>query len=161
MKKVDLYVFHLLFNMRTFFFFGPLVELELAKAFGLVNGGVVYVLFYLISIVISDLSSVFRFGDAPGFNSLGASGAVSAILFFSILFYPLNMLYLYFILPIPGFILGAMYLIYSYFQGKRMADNINHNAHLYGAIAGIVFAVIVKPGVVKEFFLQIGNYSIF
>ncbi|MEL6560093.1 MAG: rhomboid family intramembrane serine protease [Bacteroidota bacterium] len=152
---------HLIFNMLTFFFFGPVVENILAEEYGVVTGGVVFVLFYLISIVVSDLSSVIKFGDSPGYNSLGASGAVSAILFYSILFFPLRKLYLYFLIPIPGFILGALYLIYSYYEGKRMADNINHNAHLYGAIAGIAFAVITDPGVVISFFQKIGTYSIF
>ena len=152
---------HLLFNMLTFFFFGPVVEQILAAIHGEILGGVIYVLFYLISIVFSDLSSVVRFGDAPGYNSLGASGAVSAVLFFSILFDPLRDLLLYFVLPIPGFILGALYLVYSYFQGKRMADNINHNAHLYGAIAGIVFAIATYPKVVVSFIEQVGSYSFF
>lgn len=152
---------HLIFNMLTFFFFGPVVEDILAMIYGPVTGGVLFVLFYLVSIVVSDISSVIKFGDSPGFNSLGASGAVSAILFFSILFDPLRELLLYFIIPIPGFILGALYLIYSYYEGKRMADNINHNAHLYGAIAGIIFAVVTYPGVVISFFQQIGTYSIF
>lgn len=152
---------HLLFNMLTLFFFGPIVEQILGQIYGELVGGIVYVAFYLVSIVISDLSSVFKYGDSPGFNSLGASGAVSAVLFFSILFNPLQELLLYFILPIPGFILGALYLIYSYWEGKRMADNINHNAHLYGAVAGIVFAVITYPGVVISFIQQIGTYSIF
>ena len=152
---------HLIFNMLTFFFFGPVVEQILAYLHGEILGGVIYVVFYLVSIIVSDLSSVVRFGDSPGYNSLGASGAVSAILFFSILFDPLRDLLLYFVLPIPGFLLGAMYLIYSYFQGKRMADNINHNAHLWGAIAGIVFAIATRPSVVLSFIEQVGSYSFF
>ncbi|MEL7146930.1 MAG: rhomboid family intramembrane serine protease [Bacteroidota bacterium] len=152
---------HLIFNMLTFYFFGPVVEQILAQIHGTVTGGVIYVAFYLVSIVLSDLSSVIRYGDAPGYNSLGASGAVSAVLFFSILFDPLRDLYLYFLIPIPGFLLGAMYLIYSYYQGKRGTDNINHFAHLYGAIAGIVFAIATFPGVVANFLQQIASYSPF
>lgn len=152
---------HLIFNMLTFFFFGPVVEDILMQIYGPITGGILFVVFYLVSIIVSDISSVVKFGDSPGFNSLGASGAVSAILFFSILFDPLRELLLYFIIPIPGFILGALYLVYSYYEGRRMADNINHNAHLYGAIAGIIFAIITYPGVVISFFQQIGNYSIF
>jgi len=152
---------HLIFNMLTFFFFGPVVENILMQLYGNILGGVLFVVFYLISIVVSDISSVIKYGDTPAFNSLGASGAVSAVLFFSILFDPLRELLLYFILPIPGFLLGAMYLIYSYFEGKRMADNINHNAHLYGAIAGIIFAVASYPRVIMRFIEQVGTYTIF
>ncbi|MGB3465213.1 MAG: rhomboid family intramembrane serine protease [Cyclobacteriaceae bacterium] len=152
---------HLLFNMLTLFFFGPMVEKILMQIYGPVTGGVFFVVFYLIAIIISDISSVIKYGDSPGFNSLGASGAVSAVLFYSILFDPLRELLLYFILPIPGFILGALYLVYSYWEGRRMAGNINHNAHLYGAIAGIAFAIISYPGVLVRFVQQIGTYSPF
>jgi len=152
---------HLVFNMLTLFFFGRITEILLVSKYGIMLGSIYFILFYLISIVISDISSVLKFGDSPHFNSLGASGAVSAVLFVSILFFPLEQLYLMFLFPIPAFMLGILYLIYSYFQGQKMADHINHNAHLFGALTGIVFSIIIHPSILAEFFQQIGTYSFF
>lgn len=149
---------HLGFNMFTFYFFGAVVEYEFHDKIGTSNGQVIFILFYLSAIVISDLPVAIKNRSNPGYNSLGASGAVSAILFCSILYQPTSNLYLYAILPIPGFILGALYLIYSYTQGKNMNDNINHEAHLYGAIYGLVFGLLVYPKAGPEFFDQLSNY---
>ncbi len=152
---------HLGFNMFTLFFFGQNVEAILIAKFGFLSGEIYYVLFYLISIILSDLSSVVKFGDSPHFNSLGASGAVSAVLFVSIVFNPLDRLLLMGFIPARAFILGALYLIYSYTQGKKMTDNINHNAHLYGALAGIAFSMLIQPSIIIEFFQKISTYSFF
>jgi len=151
---------HLAFNMFTFYFFGQLVEQTFMALKG--PAGQYYFLgFYLFAIVISDLPSVFKHKDNPGYNSLGASGGVAAAVFSSILFYPTNPIYLFAAIPIPGFILGALYLIYSYTKGRQMSDNINHDAHLIGAVFGFVFSLIIEPGVLWGFFRQIGNWSPF
>ncbi len=152
---------HLGFNMFTFYFFGRVVEQifsELLGDFGLV----VYVLFYISAIIVSDLTSAWKQKDQIHYNSLGASGAVSAVVFASILYFPLNKICLYGILCVPGFILGLVYLIYSYFQGKSMSgDNINHEAHLYGALYGIAFAILLYPSSAWNFVEQISTYRIF
>jgi len=149
---------HLGFNMFTFFFFGEVVERVFDQLIE-ENATLVYILFYISAIVISDLPVALKNKDNPGYNSLGASGAVSAVVFCSILFFPLNKICLYGLLCLPGFILGLIYIIYSYYQGKNMAGNINHEAHLYGALYGLVFGLIVYPGAGPAFIDQILNYQ--
>ncbi len=150
---------HLGFNMFALYWFGEQLEQVLAYYFGPVIGSILFIVFYLVSIVLSDLKSVFKYANFQGYNSLGASGGVAAVLFAFIMFYPLAEIYLMFIpIGIPGFILGTLYLIYSYFQGKNMGDGINHDAHMFGALCGIVFSIIIHPKVVVEFFQQIMNW---
>ncbi|WP_258103185.1 rhomboid family intramembrane serine protease [Marinoscillum sp. MHG1-6] len=151
---------HLGFNMFTFYFFGMVVEQVFGQLLG-DSGTIVYVIFYLSAIIISDLPVAYKKRDDPMYNSLGASGAVSAMVFASILYFPLNDICLYAILCIPGFLLGALYVIYSYYQGKNMSDNINHEAHLYGAIYGLIFALIVYPEAGGSFIEQILSYRPF
>lgn len=151
---------HLGFNMFTFFFFGRLIENLYTHLLG-PSGGYYFLALYLIGIAISDIPSIVKHKDKPHYNSLGASGGVSAVVFSSILFLPTNPICLYGIICIPGFILGALYLIYSYYEGKRMADNVNHHAHLVGAIFGVVFSIFIQPSVIFSFFDQILNYSFF
>lgn len=151
---------HLGFNMFTFYFFGRVVELVFAQIFGGI-GIVVFILFYLSAIVISDLPTALKQKDNLHYNSLGASGAVSAMVFASIIYFPLNDICLYGLLCIPGFLLGIGYVLYSYFRGKSMADNINHEAHLYGAIYGVVVAIAIYPPSFMEFFQKISTWNIF
>ena len=151
---------HLFFNMFTLFFFGELIETEYQHYFGSL-GLALFVLLYIAGIVISDIPTFIKHKADPGYRALGASGGVAAVVFSSIMFFPLNKIYIFGIIGIPGFILGVLYIIYSYFQGKKMADNINHDAHLYGAAFGIVFSIIVDPGVIARFVDQVLSYRAF
>lgn len=147
---------HLFFNMFALYFFGQ----HVAYYFGAMGNQLLVVL-YLSGMVISDIPTYLKYKDIPNYNSLGASGGVAAVLFSSIMFEPLNPIYIMFIpIGIPGFVLGTLYLIYSYYQGKRMSDNINHDAHLYGAIFGLVFTVLLRPGVIVSFVQQIKDWSL-
>lgn len=150
---------HLGFNMFTFFFFGRKVEYILINELGESNGTIIFIVLYVTAIVISDLPVALKNKDNPGFNSLGASGAVSAVVFASILFDPTDKIYLYGVFGLPGFILGAFYVIYSYIEGKNMGDNINHEAHLYGALYGLIFGLIAYPQAGLEFFDKILNFQ--
>jgi len=146
---------HLFFNMFALFFFGQ----HVAYYFGIM-GNQILVILYLLGIVISDIPTYLKYKDVPNYNSLGASGGVAAVLFSSIMFEPLNPIRIMFIpIDIPGFVLGTLYLVYSYYQGKRMSDNINHDAHLFGAIFGLVFTVLLRPGVIVSFVQQIKDWS--
>ncbi len=152
---------HLGFNMLTFFFFGGVVEQVYIKNYGFGLGSVIFLGVYLVAIIISDLPSFFKYKDMPAYSSLGASGGVSAIVFASILFQPTNDLFLLLIpIPIPAFVLGALYVIYSYYQSKNSTDNINHSAHLYGAVAGFVISAILVPSAVSDFFIQLSKYRL-
>ena len=153
---VHLNYLHLFFNMFALFFFGQ----HVAYYFG-TNGDLLMVLLYLLGIVVADIPTYMKYQNVPNYNALGASGGVAAVVFSSIMFDPLNPIYILFIpFGIPGFILGALYLIYSYYQGKRMSDSINHDAHLFGALFGLVFTVIIRPGVLVSFVEQISNWQL-
>lgn len=151
---------HLAFNMFTFYFFGRLVE-QIFTALKGSQGGIYFVGFYILGIVISDLPSLLKHKENPHYNSLGASGGVAAVVFCSILFFPTNDICLYGFLCIPGFILGVLYLIYSYTKGKSMSDNVNHDAHLIGAVFGLVFSVMMEPRVLASFIQQIADWNPF
>ncbi|MFT7031894.1 MAG: membrane associated rhomboid family serine protease [Cyclobacteriaceae bacterium] len=151
---------HLGFNMFTFYFFGSNIEYLLSRMFG-AGGSYYFIALYVIAIVVSDIPSILKYKDQPNYNSLGASGGVSAIVFCSIMFFPLEKIYLFAIIGIPGFILGIIYIIYSYYEGNRMADNVNHHAHLIGALFGVVFSIFIEPSVALSFIEQVASYRFF
>jgi len=96
-----------------------------------------------------------------GYKSLGASGGVSALLFAFILLAPLQKVCLYFAICIPGFIFGLIYLAYSFYESRKMGGRVNHDAHIYGAIFGILFMAVVLPETVPNFFAQIASWRLF
>jgi membrane associated rhomboid family serine protease len=148
---------HLIFNMITLFFFGRPVE----EAFGVLFGDagrLIFILLYLSAIAVASIVSFRKNRNNPSYSALGASGAVSAILYTAILLDPLNGIYLFFIpIPIPGIIFGVIYLVYSSYMSKRGMDNIGHDAHLYGAIYGFVLPMLLKPDLARHFVYQIQN----
>lgn len=152
---------HLFFNMFTFYFFGSNVEYTFAALFGQTTGILVYLLIYLGGIIVSDIPTFIKHRNDPPYRALGASGGVASIVFSSILFYPTQDICLYAVLCIPGFILGVLYLMYSYFSGKKMGDNINHDAHFYGAVYGFVLSIILVPQSLPAFFSDIANWRMF
>jgi membrane associated rhomboid family serine protease len=150
---------HLIFNMIALYFFGPIVETIFTTIFGQL-GSVYFVILYLISMVVADIPSYFKHANNPGYNSLGASGAVSAVVFAFILFLPLERICIYFVICINGFILGIIYLIYSYYQGRKGGDLINHDAHFYGAVFGLIFCIILYPRSIFIFWEQLRMFEI-
>ncbi|MFN3840519.1 MAG: rhomboid family intramembrane serine protease [Cyclobacteriaceae bacterium] len=148
---------HLLFNMISFYFFGSAVEVLFGYIFGNL-GGLYFILLYILAIVFSDVPTLFRHQHNPGYNSLGASGGVASVIFAFILFLPLENICFYGVLCFPGFILGIVYIVYSYVQGKRSADRINHDAHLYGALFGVVYCAVLYPAALGLFLGQIGDW---
>ncbi|GAB3559616.1 rhomboid family intramembrane serine protease [Spirosoma fluminis] len=152
---------HLLFNMLSLYFFGGFIE----QVFGLLFGasGAIYLIgFYLVGIIVSDIPTFLKYRNSPNYNSLGASGGVSAILFAAIFFAPLQKISLLFIpIGIPGFIFGGLYLAYSYYEARRGYGTINHDAHFYGALFGILFMIVVYPPVLPQFIEQISEWKLF
>jgi membrane associated rhomboid family serine protease len=115
-------------------------------------------LLYISSVGAANVFSYYKHQNNSSFISVGASGAVSAIVFVSILFDPYRPLYLYGLIGIPGILLGIGYLIYSYYMSNKGTDNIDHNAHLYGAIYGMLFTIVFKPSLFLAFvFKLLGN----
>lgn len=150
---------HLLWNMISLYFFGSVVERIFMMLWGATRGGVYFVALYILGIIISDLPTYFKNRHNPGYNSLGASGGVASVIFTSIIFFPLNKICIYIAFCLPGFILGLLFLVYSYFHGRKSMDNINHDAHLYGALFGLVFSLVMYPPSIKNFFSQLMQWD--
>ena len=145
---------HLLFNMITLWSFGGAMETFFAERIGTIG----YVLFYLSAIVVAILPTYMRHRHDAGYRSLGASGAVSAVLFAFILLDPWSGIYLFLIpIPIPAFVFAALYVGYSIWMDKRGGDNINHSAHLYGAAYGMMFTLILEPRVAAIFLQKLAT----
>lgn len=149
---------HLLVNMFVLLSFGQAVETYFDVFFG-IKGKYLFSLLYLGGIALSSLPSFGRYKSDPYYRAVGASGAVSAVVFASILIQPLSPIRFVFIpVDIPAFIFGAMYLAYSAYMSRKGADNIGHDAHFWGAVFGMVFTGILKPALLMGFINQIGNF---
>ena len=139
---------HLLFNMVTLYFFGRLIEQFVSGYIGTLG----FVAFYLSAIVVAILPTYLRHQHDPNYRSLGASGAVSAVLFSFILLAPWAPIYLFFIpIGIPAFVFAVLYIGYSIWMDRRGRDNVNHSAHLWGAVYGMMFTVAMEPRVATTF----------
>ena len=142
---------HLAINMLVLYSFGSIVEFYYSDAFG-ERGKLYFVILYLSSIMMSLIPTYNRHKLDISYNGLGASGAVSAVVFSMILFDPVHRLCLYGFICLPGIIFGVLYLTYCYYMGKRGGDNINHSAHMWGAIYGFSFTFLLKPSLILDFF---------
>ncbi|WP_113639499.1 rhomboid family intramembrane serine protease [Nubsella zeaxanthinifaciens] len=139
---------HLFFNMFTFYFFA--FQLEAAV------GHWQFAVLYFVSLVVSDIPTAMRHKHDLGYGSLGASGAISAVLFSYILFAPLSMIGVMFI-PMHAILFGVLYLAYCMYMSKNARDGINHDAHFFGALAGLILTVILVPGIVPHFIGQLSS----
>ncbi len=154
---------HLLFNMIALYMFGEIVEREFMDIFG-PYGRLVYLLMYVLALAVSVIPTYFNNKDNYHYRSLGASGAVSAVIFAGIMFHPLVGIGLFFIpVFIAGFLFGAIYLVVSGWLDKRGGGNINHSAHIFGALFGIGFTIIACQlgdyPVLADFIEQVSNIS--
>ncbi len=150
---------HLIFNMFTFYFFGSQLESIFKEIFGSL-GSVHFIILYLLGIVVSDIPTVLKHKKNSTYNSLGASGAVSAVVFACILFLPLRKICLYGVFCFPGVVLGLGYLAYSFYSSKKSKDGINHDAHLYGALFGMLYCLLFYPQALNIFINQISEWKI-
>ena len=150
--------FHLGINMLVLYSFGTFIEQKffILEQEGLIfSGSFFYLLLYLGSIAVASISTVTRYRNNEDYSAVGASGAVSAVVFAYIFFAPLNKIYFYLVLPIPGILFGVLYLVYSSYMGRRNRDNINHSAHFWGAVAGFLFPVLLEPALFMDFLDQL------
>ncbi|WP_256002517.1 rhomboid family intramembrane serine protease [Pedobacter deserti] len=139
---------HLIFNMVTFWSFG----FGLEKVIGSVN----FAILYFVSLILSDIPTVVRHKNDMWYNSLGASGAISAVLFSYILYSPFTSLYIMLIpIPVWAIVFGPLYLVYCVYASREARDNINHDAHFFGALSGLILTVLLVPGVIPHFLNQI------
>ncbi len=136
---------HLIFNMLTLYFFGDFVEKMLIMGFGKIWGTSMYLFLYLSAIPIASLSSLLRHKENQWYNALGASGAVSAILFAAILFNPnMKLLIMFIPIPLPAWLFGLLYIAYTQYMSQQGTDNINHDAHLLGSAYGFLFPILLN-----------------
>jgi len=136
--------------MITLFFFGNIIE-SFYRQFFYDTG---FVLFYLGGLIAAILPSYLKPRHDIRWASLGASGAVSAVLFAYILFQPWKLIFVFFI-PVPAIIFAILYVAYSIWSGKRGNTNINHSAHLWGAAYGVVMTILLEPKVLPHFLNQL------
>ena len=141
---------HLIFNMITLFFFGSVIESFYRQYFFDLG----FVLFYLGGLIVAIIPSYLKHKNDHRWASLGASGAVSAVLFAYILFEPWKLIFVFFI-PVPAIIFAILYVSYSIWSGKRGNSNINHSAHLWGAAYGVIMTIILEPRIVSHFINQL------
>ncbi len=130
---------HLFFNMFTLFFFGKAIEVYFSY-YGL-GGNIAYLSLYFLGLIASDLPTYLKQRDNYNYHCLGASGAVSAVVFAAIVFNPWSSIYLYGALKISAFVYAVLYIFYCVMMSKRSGDNINHDAHLWGALFGLGFTI--------------------
>lgn len=145
---------HLFLNLFTLYFFGAAIE-RIFNVYFHEMGVVLYLTLFITSVVVANLPTMFKHRNNPNYNSLGASGGVSALVLAFILFDPIRDLCLYAIICLPGYILGAIFIVYSIIMGKRGRDNINHDAHLWGAVYGVAFVLILRPSTIQTFLYAI------
>ena len=146
---------HLLFNMVTLFFFGRAIEGLMLRLSG---QWWVFPLFYLSALLVSILPSYLKNQKNPNYLSLGASGAVSAVLFAFVLVSPWSLIFVFFI-PAPAVLYAVFYVGYSIWMDKKGGDNVNHSAHLAGAAYGVMFMLILSPDLLQHFLQALMNPS--
>ncbi len=149
---------HLIFNMLTLYFFGRQIETTFAFLFG---NPYVYPVFYVTALIAASAPSYAKHQEDRYYRSLGASGAIAAVLFATIIFDPWQTLMLNFFIPIPALLFAVGYIVYSSYMSKRGMDNIGHDAHLYGAVYGLLFPVVFKPQLISYFLEQLKHPRFF
>ncbi len=128
---------HLIFNMITFYFFGGLLEQ--------VIGPERFCILYLVGIIVSCIPSYFKRKNAPGYRSLGASGGVAAVIFATIYLEPWNKIYIFFAIGLPSIVFAIIYLAYTAYLARRGYGIVNHDAHFWGSVFGLLFMLIIDP----------------
>jgi membrane associated rhomboid family serine protease len=137
---------HLLFNMMSLYFLGQVLEYELIATYGLIKGEVHFVSLYFIGALFATIIPYLRNQDNPSYRSLGASGAVSAVIFAAILWRPdMDLQFIFIPVPFKAYWFGLFYLGYEIYMDKRGNTGIAHDAHLGGAILGIIYILVINP----------------
>lgn len=145
---------HLAVNMIVLYSFGSFVELRFTQLHGegvIGNPTIGFLLLYFGGMIFATIHDLIRNRHNPYFSSIGASGAVSAVVFCYIFLEPWGKILLFGIIPIPGILFGILYLAYTQCSARRGKDNINHYAHFYGAVYGFLFPLLMSPRLIHEF----------
>jgi membrane associated rhomboid family serine protease len=150
-------IIHLMFNMVTLFSFGRALELYYRGELGLQH--YYFLILYVTALIVANIPTYIKRQDDYGYRSLGASGAVCAVMFAFILIDPWERLYLFGIgaFKVPAILYAVLFLAYTAYMAKRGGDNVNHDAHLWGSIFGVVFTIVLRPSVVSTFINEISH----
>lgn len=143
---------HLGFNLFVLWNFGEALQYTFQNIFGAL-WPIHFIALFLVGVIVSEIPTYFRHRASPNYRSLGASGGVSSVVFAFIFIYPLEKLY-FFLIPMPAIVYGIGYLIYCTYQDKRQADHINHSAHLWGSLFGVIYLIVLKPEILLLFVNQ-------
>ena len=133
---------HLFFNMLTLWFFAPTVIANL--------GSISFLMIYIGSLIFGSLLTMVFHKNDYNYRAVGASGAVTGVLYSAILLEPSSTIYLYFFIQIPAFLFGILYLLYSIYGMKAKNDNIGHTAHFGGAVGGYLITLIKEPSLMVD-----------
>jgi membrane associated rhomboid family serine protease len=148
---------HLIVNMFVLYSFGQAFENYIQQNNNILHLSmyVYYLTMYMSSIIISSLTTLKKYHDVLYYNAVGASGAVSSVLFACIFFDPWMRVGVFLIIPMPGIIFGVLYLWYSNYMSRKSGDNVNHDAHFFGALYGITFPILLNPDLFYTFIKQL------
>jgi len=144
---------HLIFNMFTLYFFGR--NLEFYFSFYGLGGKYAFLALYFLGLIISDIPSYIKHKNDYNYRSLGASGAVSAVVFATIIFDPWSSIRLYGAIKLSAAVYAVLYILYCVYMGKKNSDNVNHDAHLWGSLFGLVFTLVLIGVLNPELFAGI------
>lgn len=142
---------HLLLNMYVLYMFGEIIEGYFVQSHGATIGRLLYFLSYIGMIILADIPSFISKANNPGYASVGASGATSGIIMMFVMVNPWSILLLFFVIPVPAIVLGIGYLIYSSWASRNSSDNIDHSAHFWGALAGVIIWILLIPNSIPMF----------
>lgn len=145
----------LLINMFVLYSFGEYIEMYIVTTFGNIEGRVIFLLLYLLNIILANIPTAIRQSHNPAFSSIGASGAVSGIIFIFILMHPWSTLSLFLIIPVPAIIAGVGYLIYSSWAANQGHGRLDHSAHFAGAIAGMLMITLLDKSIITDFMYKL------
>ncbi|MGA3158033.1 MAG: rhomboid family intramembrane serine protease [Steroidobacteraceae bacterium] len=141
---------HLALNMISFCFFAFALERRI--------GTLDFLALYLVGMLLANLGTYFKHRNDPNYASLGASGAVLAVLFAAVVYFPRMSMYVMLIpVPIPAPLFAVGYLIYSYYQARQQRGHINHDAHIFGAVTGLAFVALTDPSAYRQLLAMLGR----
>ena len=149
---------HLGFNMFALYSFGRLTEAYFTETYGILKGEIAYMLLYVCGAVVATLPSLRKHGDNYGYNSVGASGAVSAVMMAAMIIMPVMKVYFFFAIGMPAYIAILVFFGFEHFMNRSGKSNIAHDAHIWGAIFGLLFIICLDFEIIKDAISLISQY---